>query len=126
MYATNEEYRNEFRKLCGMNTTNYPVECDDPTIDVESRDEMMYDEEAVKQFMDNVYEKTRNSPLFMKLYEKAAGFMFSTDPEIGMTILLGYDYLDAFSPCIESFLKEPATFGETNLQYQELVKRLNR
>ena len=87
---------------------------------------MMYDEEAVQQFMDNVYEKTRICPLFMKLYEKAAGFMFSTDPEIGMTILLGYDYLDAFSPCIECFLKEPATFGETNPQYQELVKRLYR
>ena len=124
MYATNEEYRKVFRNVCGMNTTNYPVQCDDPTIDVECRDEMMYDEEAVNQFMDTTYEKTSKSPLFMKLYEKAAGFMFSTDPDIGMTILLGYDYLDAFVPCIESFMKEPATFGETTPQYQELVKRL--
>ena len=96
MYATNEEYRNEFRKLCGMIQPIILLNVMTRQLDVESRDEMMYDEEAVKQFMDNVYEKTRNSPLFMKLYEKAAGFMFSTDPEIGMTILLGYDYLDAF------------------------------
>lgn len=126
MYATNEEYRKAFREVCGMDTINYPEECHDSTIDVESRDEMMYDEQAVQQFMNTTYEKTFKSPLFMKLYEKAAGFMFSTDPEIGMTILLGYDYLDAFVPCIESFTKGPALFDETNTKYQELVTRLYR
>ena len=124
MYATNEEYRSVFRNLCGMDTSSYPSHCDDPTIDMESRDELMYDEKAVQKFMDNTYEKTRNSTLFMKLYEKAAGFVLSTNPEIGMTILLGYDYLDVFLPCIDRFMKEPDIFGETNPEYQRLVKKL--
>ena len=124
MYATNEEYRIVFRNVCGMNISNYPTHCNDPTIDMESRDEMMYDEQAVQQFMDNTYEKTRNSPLFMRLYEKEAGFMLSTNPEIGMTVLLGYDYLDVFLPCFEGFMKEPDIFGETNPQYQRLITKL--
>jgi hypothetical protein len=123
-YSTDEDYRKTLRNLFSMDETKYPLECEDKTIDIVSRDELSYDEEAAKVFMDKTFQATKDHPLFEQLYEKAAGFMFSTDPEIGMTILFGYDYLDVFGPCVLRILKEPTSFNATDTNYQLLVTRL--
>lgn len=94
-YSNDTEYRHCLRKLFKMNPINYPdisgMDLDDVT-----KDEKMYDLQSANMTMDYIYKITNSIPEIMKLYEKSASFMFSTDPNIGLTIMLGYDYLDLF------------------------------
>jgi len=93
-YESNGEYREQIRKFCGMICID-PFE-NDPTVDPVSRDENLYDEEAVSKTMNLLYDKTRDSSAFRSLYELAAGRMFSEDPEIGLCVLMSYDYFRYF------------------------------
>ena len=77
----------------------------DPTIDPISRDENLYDEEAVTKTMNILYDKTKDSTAFKVLYELAAGRMFSIDPEIGLCILMSYDYFRDFYTVYHEFLE---------------------
>ena len=70
-------------------------------------EELEYDEEAAKVFMDNVYNKTKNIPLFRDIYLRGASFMLSQDMNIGIAIMFSYDYLNFFIPCYMDFCKNP-------------------
>lgn len=121
-YNNDFEYRSTIRKLFDMNSTNFP-EITNPDIDIVTRDEAEYDEESSSKMMDFVYSNTKMEPVFMELYTKAASFMFSEDPEIGLAVLFSYDYLTLFHPCISHFFKHTSLSRE-NPQYITLYTKL--
>lgn len=123
-YSNTTEYRQLLRDLFSMDKKNYPVHSLDPDIDVESKDELEYDEEAAKAFMDNVYNKTKNIPLFRDIYLRGASFMLSQDMNIGIAIMFSYDYLNFFIPCYLDFCKNPDNFNKQNASYQNLYQKL--
>ena len=98
-YSNDTEYRHCLRKLFKMNPTNYP-DISEMNLDEITKDEQSYDLDAANITMDYILEITKTIPEVMNLYEKTASFMFSTDPNIGLTIMLGYDYLDLFHQLI--------------------------
>lgn len=94
-YSNDAEYRHCLRKLFKMNPNNFP-DIYEMNLDEVTKDEQMYDLQAANTTMDYIYGITKSIPEIINLYEKSASFMFSTDPNIGLTIMLGYDYLDLF------------------------------
>ena len=98
-YSNDTEYRHCLRKLFKMNPINYP-DISEMNLDEITKDEQSYDLDAANITMDHIFEITKTIPEVINLYEKTASFMFSTDPNIGLTIMLGYDYLDLFHQLI--------------------------
>ena len=94
-YSNDTEYRHCLRKLFKMNPINYP-DISEMNLDEITKDEQSYDLDAANITMDYILKITNTIPEVINLYEKTASFMFSTDPNIGLTIMLGYDYLDLF------------------------------
>lgn len=123
-YSNTAEYRQLLRDLFSMDKQNYPVHSLDKDIDVESKDELEYDEQAANTFMDNVYNQTKEVAVFRDIYLKGASFMFSQDINIGIAIMFSYDYLDSFIPCYIDFCKNPDNFNEQTPSYLILYKKL--
>jgi hypothetical protein len=121
-YNGDFEYRATLRNLFVMNSDKFP-EITNPDIDTVTRDEVEYDDETTSQFMDFVYSNTKTDPVFIELYTKAASFMFSEDPEIGLAVLFSYDYLTLFHPCLSHFFKHH-TLSRENPQYIGLYNKL--
>jgi hypothetical protein len=120
-YSNTNEYRKEMRRIFCMNSSNYPHI--DNSIDSESRDELEYDEKTMSAALDRIYTKTRDHPLFKDIYEKAAGCMLSTDPEIGLAVLCSYDYLDVFIPCYREYMLT-SVFDTTSIYYVSLFNKV--
>ena len=120
-YTNTNEYRNEIRRVFSMNTSNYPSI--DSSIDDESRDELEYDEQAMSSALDRIYAKTKDHSLFQQIYEKAAGCMLSTNPEIGLAVLCSYDYLDVFIPCYREYMLN-GLFDTASIYYVNLFKKV--
>jgi hypothetical protein len=96
--------------------------------DEETIDEYDYDDSSVELFLTKVYQETKEYPIFIELYEKAAGLMFSTNPEIGLAILLSYDYFCFFFPFYKEIIQNinhphSKHFSE-NIHYKKLVEKL--
>lgn len=122
-YDTNTTYRNCLRTLFKMNPNNFPKFYAD--LDEETRDENDYDMDSAAIAMNTIlYDITKNS-LFLYVLDKAAARMFSTDREIGLTILFSYDYLDVFHQCLVFFYTNENEFTDTTDCYVELLKRLS-
>jgi len=107
-YTNNTEYRECLRNLFKMNSENYP-ETENMDLDEETMDEMNYDYQSATVTMDFILGTTKSIPEIMELYEKTASFMFSTDPNIGLTIMLGYDYLDLFHKLLQKIVSGTPT-----------------
>jgi hypothetical protein len=111
-----------------MSDSKYPALDED--IDPVSRDEMEYDEGAANKAMDYIFKMTKTNPIFNELYLLAAARMFSTDPEIGLSVLFSYDYLEIFHYCLVCYYDIPVIsdkyvpFDETNRGVVELKRRL--
>lgn len=120
-YKNTHDYRNELRRIFLMNSSNYPLI--DDSVDDESRDELEYDDKAMSRALDHIYSKTKDNELFQEIYEKAAGCMLSNDPEIGLTILCSYDYLDVFIPCYREYMLN-GIFNTTSIYYINLFNKL--
>jgi hypothetical protein len=120
-YKNTHEYRNELRRVFCMDSSNYPTI--DNSIDDESKDELEYDEVAMSASLDLIYAKTKNHPLFIEIYEKAAGCMLSTNPEIGLAVLCSYDYLDVFVPCYREYMLN-GIFDTTSIYYIHLFNKV--
>jgi len=127
-YNNTIEYRQSLRLIFNMSDSKYPLLSDD--IDPVSKDELEYDEDAAKIAMDFVYETTKHNPIFKELYLLAATRMFSTDLEIGLSVLFSYDYLEIFHYCLVCFYDisilpdRYIPFNETNKGVVELKRRL--
>ena len=131
MYSTDEEYRAFLRRIIQMDPAKFyeteDVKCDptDPNVSPETIDEYNYDVDAVKSYLDGVYAITKTRPEFQRLYVAAAALMFSEDKEIGLAVLMSYDYLAHFHSSYTVFLKDPAKWDSaTDECYQKLVERI--
>ena len=118
-YTTNKEYRQAIREFCKMNCTE-PSE----NMDEETKDELLFDSLGSQIVMNQIYEKTKDHSLWQSIYDKSAAKFFSTDREIGLSVLFCYDFFPAFHDCWNSYLECPEKFDETNEWYQILYNTL--
>jgi len=123
-YSDNTEFRNCLRQIFKMNCHHFPNTDD---LDEETADEIMYDSKAANDTMDFIFSKTKHNTLFNTLYAKTASFMFSTDTEIGLTILFSYDYLYLFHSLLVLFFSNDIHFdlsksSEYNTLYTKIFK----
>ena len=119
-YTNNTEYRQCIRQFFQMDSQQYPETIQQiPDLDDETRDEISYDEAAASKKMDYILILTSNIPIFQNMYNLAAGKMFSVDPEIGLAVLLSYDYFQLFNDCFVDFLKENSELGRTGASAEE-------
>jgi len=103
------------------------IKCDptDPKVSAETIDEYNYDMDAVKEYLDDVYNSTKDRPEFQRLYTAAAALMFSENPEIGLAVLMSYDYLAWFYSSYTKYLQNPTSWNaETDEYYQKLIDRI--
>lgn len=121
MYSTNAEYRSEIRKFFNMDFSQAVL---DPQIDEISQDEQLYDEIASKIATDKIFERTKDNPLFQRVYDICAAKFFSTDREIGMVVLCSYDFFWYFKQALEDYDKNPTEFSETSETYQALLRAI--
>jgi hypothetical protein len=123
-YNNTNQYRICLRGLFDMDSINYPDMNQYEDLDDVTRDELEYDENSTKIALDYIYSKTKNNSIFKELYLLAAAKMISTDRETGLIILLSYDYLVLFHPCLVTFLYNPTEFNENNIMIIELKNQL--
>ena len=127
-YQDNLEYRNQFRQLTSMDInfceSKVREKYSNNDLDEETLDEELYDEKSVSQFIDFILLHTENNPLFQTIYYKAANQMLSEDYEIGITILLSYDYLFDFHVCLVDYFQNKNELESSNPNYQKLLSLL--
>lgn len=118
-YHSNAEYRKCIRDIFFMDCKHNP-EHDD--IDEVTRDELTYDDTIMSSTLDFIYHITKDNVLFQELYELAAAKFISTNREIGLTVLLSYDYLPYFHNCLGCFVFN--VFDVKSQFYKELKRTL--
>lgn len=116
MYNTNAEYRETLRQFFKMDMEKIGKQVRNKytnfeTFDRETRDELMFDSDAVDEGMRDILEKTRDIPVFRQLYVAAAGLMLSERIDIGLAVLLSYDYFADFSTALASYIHSPDTLA---------------
>ena len=130
MYSSDEEYRAFLRSLLNMDPAVFyeteDIKCDptDPKVSAETIDEYNYDQDAVKIYLDRVFQETKDRAEFKRLYSAAAALMFSVNPEIGLAVLFSYDYLAHFYNIYSAYLKNKAEFSEQDPFYKILITRI--
>jgi len=127
-YTNNTEYRQCVRTLFSMDMNKYTTEISTTeflnSLDDETLDEITYDEDAATKTLDTIYNQTRINDIFKNIYILAAGKMLSQDPEIGLAVLMSYNYLKLFYPCLLEFLENPTQYNEQSPSYVALMKKL--
>ena len=121
-YHSNQEYRQWIRTLfrfasniysnyadikIDITTTNTTTTTNTATaieMDDETRDELEFDTEKMKEIMEILFLATKEHPFFQELYLHAAGRMFSTDPSIGQAVVCSYDTFSWYYTCARHFL----------------------
>ena len=131
MYDSDQTYRAFLRQIMQMDPTKFyeteEIKCDptDPNVSEETIDEYNYDGAAVAKYLDGVYDQTKNHKEFQRLYTAAAALMFSEKPDIGLAVLMSYDYLEWFHTVYMNYLQNPDKWNaETDECYQKLVNRI--
>ena len=118
-YHDDFSYRENIRNVFGMNV------CADLDNDYDevTRDELLYEDAAMSKGLDSIYEKTKDVADFKTIYKISAGFMLSTDPNIGLAVIFSYDYFALFHHCLVDFLKTGAI---TKGNRENLMKKISR
>ena len=118
-------YRQSIRDVFGMNCLPESIfgSALDADYDPVTRDELLYEADAMSKGLDDVYERTKDVPEFRKIYEIAAGFMFSVDPNIGLAVIFSYDYFYLFHPCLVDFLVSGSISDDNR---ENLLKKISR
>jgi hypothetical protein len=130
-YTTNKEYRDALRVIMNMDPTKMDLESngssdlDPETLDPETLDEYTFDSDQCSSFLDHVFTMTKDNAAFQLLYQQAASKMISLDASIGLAVLLSYDYLKFFLPCLREYAVSPLTFSEESDTFVSLQKKLN-
>jgi hypothetical protein len=122
-YETSNEYRQCIRKLFCMDTNTFSHITNDTNLDNESRDELEYDEEMTTIALNYIFNKTKDYEIFRNIYTLASNRMFSNDLEIGLTVLLSYDYLIYFHKFLQSYFinnVDGNNYDTTNENYVHL------
>jgi len=124
-YSTNSEYREVLRKFCNMKYIDISNQyADFDIIDDETKDELLFDSNAMEDKMDEILEKTKGDLLWDELYELAAAKFFSTKKDIGIAVLFSYDYFPGFYSCWNSFNDFPEQWSNINIFYKTLKQQL--
>ena len=123
-YGNTHDYRRCLRNLFLMQSENYKGVTEDDAYDEETRDEMEYDDVAACAALDAIYAKTRDNEVFRELYLLGAATMLSEDQEIGLAVLMSYDYLRVFHRCIVCYVENPAEFTRECSVFKDLVATL--
>jgi hypothetical protein len=129
MYDSDQEYRAFLRQLIKMDPDVFyeteDIKCDptDPKVSPETIDEYNYDSSAVAKYLDKVYLDTKDRPEFQRLYTAAAALMFSENPEIGLAVLMSYDYLAYFYHSYTIFSNDPEKWSPDEF-YCKLIDRI--
>ena len=103
------------------------IKCDpaDPKVSEETIDEYNYDGTAVAKYLDGVYDQTKDRTEFQRLYTAAAALMFSEKPDIGLAVLMSYDYLAWFYTVYTNYLKNPTSWSaDADEFYKKLIDRI--
>lgn len=82
-----------------------------------------FDNEIIDRTLDQIYLKTKAHPLFQQVYVKAASFMLSENPEIGLAVLFAYDNLPLFHAVLVEF-NNNGSIDKSSLAYVNLHKKL--
>ena len=123
-YDNNVSYRECLRKVCSMDISNLNIPFDQmEDLDDETKDELLFDEGAMNQTMDYVYDITKLNKCFEEFYILAAAQMFSQDKQIGLAVLFSYDYFALFHVCLVEFL-EKEQFQEKSINYINLKNKI--
>lgn len=121
-YTTNKEYRKVVREFCKMNCTQNFENMQG--IDEETKDELTFDSLSTQIIINQIFEKTKDHPLWQTIYDKSAAKLFSTHRDIGLSLLFCYDFFPGFYDCWKSFLECPEKFDENNEWYKILYDTL--
>jgi len=131
MYNSDQTYRAFLRTIIKMDPSKFyeteEIKCDptDPKVSEETIDEYNYDMDAVKIYLDDLYEKTQSRPEFQRLYVAAAALMFSDKPDIGLAVLMSYDYLAWFHSVYTNYLQSTDSWNaEEDEFYKKLIDRI--
>jgi hypothetical protein len=126
-YSNTTDYRKCLRTIFNMKKENLDstmAEYKHIELDEETLDELAYDEKSASQVLDHVFAITEKHPLFQELYDLGAGLMFSQDRNIGLSVMLSYDYFQYFHVCLMDYLVEPDRFMKDTPSYLGLCKKL--
>ena len=123
-YSNDEEYRQAVRKAFRFNpheSYTYDGLIQDPSkLDDITKDELCLDVESMEFGMSALYEATISELYFKKLYIKAAGRMFSTDPKIGQAVLCSYDTFIWYYGCMWHYLRAGNSGLKQCIEYKKL------
>jgi hypothetical protein len=120
-YDTNAGYRAVLRSLMGMAPFDHTKH--DPDLDMESADEFHFDHGLADAFLQQIEDRTLHHPLFGRVYGFAAARMISENPSVGVVVLMSYDYLPFFLPCLRQFVQK-GTLDESDDVFVRLEKKL--
>ena len=130
-YTNDTEYRNSIRNVFQMDTTQIcpyadltAEEIDMSQVDDVSKDEMQYDMKSMDIRLSELFELTKEIPLFQDLYTRAAARMFSDDRLIGQVVLCAYDNFALYYSVIWFFLHGGVRSVEMSNEYQRLSAQL--
>jgi hypothetical protein len=131
MYNSDKEYRAFLRHIIQMDPTKFyeteDIKFDptDPNVSEETIDEYNYDGTAVAKYLDKVFADTKDRKEFQRLYTAAAALMFSEKQDIGLAVLMSYDYLAWFYYIYTTYIRDPTTWNaNTDEIYQKLIERI--
>lgn len=116
-YDDDFAYRKQIRDVFSMNCS--PIS----DYDAITNDELMYEDDAMSKGLDEIYAMTKDVPDFIHIYTTTAGFMLSTDPNIGLAVVFSYDYFDKFHPCLVDFLRSGSISAGNR---ENLMKKISR
>jgi len=121
-YSDDFGYRQSIRDVFGMNCDFNPDSVDGDC-DAVTKDELMYEADAMSKGLDDIYERTKDVPEFQEIYSICAGIMLSVDPNIGLAVVFSYDYFDKFHPCLVDFLRDGSI---SSANRENLMKKISR
>lgn len=123
-YFDDFEYRKCIRKIFKMDEEKIKEDLkekyDISNIDPLTLDEYMVDISVMEVALKKLYELTCDNPHFCELYDLAAAKMFSTNREIGQSILYSYDYVYIFHPLVCVFLESPGEITSQHKYFKQL------
>lgn len=123
-YNNNSSYRECLRNVCLMDISNLNIPFDQmEDLDDETKDELLFDQNAMNRTMDYVYDLTKQNTCFKEFYVLGAGQMFSQDEQIGLAVLFSYDYFALFHACLIEFLNKNE-FQEKSINYINLKNKI--
>jgi hypothetical protein len=130
-YTSDQEYRAFLRTVIKMDPSKFyeteEIKCDptDPKVSEETIDEYNYDATAVAIYLDKLYKETKDRKEFQRLYIAAAALMFSENPEIGLAVLMSYDYLAWFHSIYMNYLQTTDSWSaDADECYKKLIDRI--